>query len=106
MGFFDKIFGHKEDYIPEDLISTGIIVNHEPIEVRLKHSSKYESVIFRDTLDKDGNVIRIRTSMDETKAVEATHWDALSEEARQALSSQGFYRKVEDADNDGLYIEL
>lgn len=104
MGLFDKFFGHSDDDFPKDLISTGMVVGHDHDVVTIKLGDlPKQSMAFQ--LDENEDVVNVK--MDESKAVKAEYWDGLSVEARNALSSQGFYRKGDsDGGEDVIHITI
>lgn len=102
MGFFDEIFDHND--IPRGLIVRSFdfdsLTNKETIdvEVGLLKGLNDDAIVVK--CDESGDVMEVKR--DETKAVKAEHWDNLTEEARNVLLSQGFYRKSENTGNVNL----
>jgi hypothetical protein len=94
MGILDKLFNRDTD--------------EEPLMGIIEDPKSLSSLPFEDEIAEvristaKGCVIRI----DKSKEIKAEHWDGLSDEARKALSAQGFYREGDNAKNRYLEVEL
>lgn len=84
MGFLDKLFNRDTH---EDHLMGDIVPEYDEIAEN----------IFRQT-------IKCGIYKDKSKEIKAEHWDGLSDEARKALSDQGFYREGDDESDDEIVI--